>query len=106
MPLTSTALDGSWVPECESDCAFSDSNSITGIMSTMQMIAFRRACSLIAANPFVGAPGGRALASHVVIHGELVRMRAEAQRIVFFLFHVDPVGDEAFVEDIAAQQKR
>jgi hypothetical protein len=43
-----------------------------------------------------------ALPLHVVIHGEFVRVRAEAQGVVFFLFHVDPVGDEVFVEDVAA----
>ena len=42
---------------------------------------------------------------HVVVHRELVRMRSQTQRVVFFLFHVDPVGDEAFVEHIAAQQE-
>jgi hypothetical protein len=30
---------------------------------------------------------------------------AETERVVFFLFHVDPVGDEVFVEDVAAQQE-
>src|SRR4029453_6915917 len=42
---------------------------------------------------------------HVVVHGELVWMRAKAQCVVFLLFHVDPVGDEVFVEDVAAQQE-
>ena len=32
-------------------------------------------------------------------------MRPQAQRVVFFLFHVDPVGDEVVVEDVAAQQE-
>ena len=32
-------------------------------------------------------------------------MRSQAQRVVFLLFHVDPVGDEIFVEDVAAQQE-
>jgi hypothetical protein len=32
-------------------------------------------------------------------------MGAQTQRVVFFLFHVDPVGDEVFVEDVAAQQE-
>src|SRR6266487_2404847 len=43
--------------------------------------------------------------SHVVVHRELVRMWAQPKRVVFFLFHVDPVGDEVFVEDVAAQQE-
>jgi hypothetical protein len=43
--------------------------------------------------------------SHVIVHGEFVRVRSQAQRVVLFLFHVDPVGDEVFVEDIAAQQE-
>src|SRR5260370_11419921 len=50
----------------------------------------------------------RSLASlplHVVIHRELVRVWPQTQRVVFLLFHVDPVGDEAFVEDVAAQQE-
>ena len=42
---------------------------------------------------------------HVVIHRELVRVGAKTQCVVFFLFHVDPVGDEVFVEDVAAQQE-
>ena len=42
---------------------------------------------------------------HVVVHRELVRVRAKPQRVIFFLFHVDPVGDEVFVEDVAAQQE-
>ena len=50
-------------------------------------------------------PASRALASHVVIHRELVRMRAEPQGVVFFLFHVDPVRDEVGVEDVAAQKE-
>jgi len=29
-------------------------------------------------------------------------MWSQTQRVVFFLFHVDPVGDEIFVEDVAA----
>jgi hypothetical protein len=53
----------------------------------------------------VGAPGGRALTLYVVVYCELVRVRAETQRVVFFLFHVDPVGDEIFVEDVTAQQE-
>ena len=32
-------------------------------------------------------------------------MRSQTQRVVFLLFHVDPVGDEVFVEDVAAQQE-
>ena len=32
-------------------------------------------------------------------------MRAKTQRVVFLSFHVDPVGDEVFVEDVAAQQE-
>ena len=39
---------------------------------------------------------------HVVIHRELVRVGPQAQGVVLFLFHVDPVGDEVFVEDVAA----
>ena len=31
-------------------------------------------------------------------------MRAETQGVVFFLFHIDPIGDEVFVEDVTAQQ--
>jgi hypothetical protein len=38
----------------------------------------------------------------VVVHREFVRMGSQTQSIVFFLFHVDPVGDEIFVEDVAA----
>src|SRR5205823_4881864 len=53
----------------------------------------------------LGAPRGRALPSHVVIHRELVGVGAETQGVVFLLFHVDPVGDEVFVEDVAAQQE-
>jgi len=41
----------------------------------------------------------------VVVHREFVRMGSQAQGVVFFLFHVDPVGDEVFVEDVAAQQE-
>ena len=49
------------------------------------------------------SPGVRVISRlHVVIHGELVRVWAEAQGVVFLLFHIDPVGDEVFVEDIAA----
>ena len=44
----------------------------------------------------------RVPASNVVIHRKLVRMRAKTRRVVFFLFHVDPIGDEVFVEDVAA----
>ena len=43
---------------------------------------------------------------HVVVHRELVRMGAKTQGVVFFLFHIDPVGDEVFVEDVAAQKER
>jgi hypothetical protein len=43
--------------------------------------------------------------SHVVVHRELVRMRTQPQRVVFFLFHVDPVGDEVGVEDVAAEEE-
>ncbi len=43
--------------------------------------------------------------SHVVIHRKLVRVRTKSQHVVFFLFHVDPVCDEVFVEDVAAQQE-
>ena len=39
---------------------------------------------------------------HVVIHCEFVRVRSQTQGVVFFLFHVDPVGNEVFVEDVAA----
>jgi hypothetical protein len=51
----------------------------------------------------LGPRGSRSRAEllHVVIHRELVRVRSQAQGIVFFLFHVDPVGDEVFVEDVA-----
>src|ERR1051326_6068400 len=49
---------------------------------------------------------GRALPSNVVVHRELVRVRSQAKRVVFFLFHVHPAGDEIFVEDVAAQQER
>src|SRR5215470_12191839 len=52
-----------------------------------------------------GAPGGRALPLHVVIHRKLVGVRAETQRVVFLLFHVDPVRDEVFVEDVAAYKE-
>ena len=42
---------------------------------------------------------------HVVIHRELVRMRTEAESVVFFLFHLDPVRDEVFVEDVAFEEE-
>ncbi len=42
---------------------------------------------------------------HVVIHRELVRMRAEAERVVFFLFHLAPVRDEVGVEDVAFKEE-
>src|SRR4029450_7683408 len=32
-------------------------------------------------------------------------MWSTAQSVVFFLFHVDPVGDELFVEDVATQEE-
>ena len=32
-------------------------------------------------------------------------MRAEAKGVVFLLFHVDPVGDEVFVEDVTFEQE-
>jgi hypothetical protein len=48
---------------------------------------------------------GRARPLHVVIHRELVRVGAETQCVVFLLFHVDPVSDEVFVEDVATQQE-
>ena len=51
-------------------------------------------------------PASRALASHVIIHRELVGVRPQTQGVVFFLFHVHPVCDEVFVEDVAAQQER
>src|SRR6476620_1436701 len=51
----------------------------------------------------IGAPGGRSLPLHVVVHRELVWMGAKTQRVVFFLFHVDPVGDEIFVEHVASE---
>lgn len=47
----------------------------------------------------------RSLPLHVIIHRELVRMGAETERVVFLLFHIDPVCDEVFVEDVAAQQE-
>src|SRR5439155_20229406 len=43
--------------------------------------------------------------SDVIIHREFVRVRPQSERVVFLLFHVDPVGDEGFVEDLAAQQE-
>src|SRR5207249_12311649 len=49
--------------------------------------------------------GVGSLPSHVVVHRELVRMGAETQRVIFLLFQVDPVRDEVFVEDVAAQQE-
>src|SRR5256885_4719168 len=48
----------------------------------------------------------RSEALHVVVHREFVRMGSQSKRVVFFLFHVHPVGDEVFVEDVAAQQER
>ena len=42
---------------------------------------------------------------NVVVHRELVRMWAETERVVFLLLHVDPVGDEVGVEDVAAQEE-
>jgi hypothetical protein len=33
-------------------------------------------------------------------------MRTEPQRIVFLLFHLDPIGDEIGIEDITSEQKR
>jgi hypothetical protein len=53
----------------------------------------------------VGALCGRALTLYVVVHCELVGVGAETKSVVFLLFHVDPVGDEVFVEDITAQQE-
>ena len=47
----------------------------------------------------------QAVNSNVVIHLELERMRAKPQRVVFLLLHLDPVGDEVGVEDVAAQQE-
>src|SRR5437016_3166564 len=44
-------------------------------------------------------------ALHIIVHRELVRVGTETKRVVFLLFHVDPVGDEAFVEDVAAQEE-
>src|ERR1039457_5599542 len=32
-------------------------------------------------------------------------MRTETKRVVFFLFHVEPIGDEVGVEDIALEQE-
>ncbi len=32
-------------------------------------------------------------------------MRPQPQRVVFFLFYVDPVGDEVGVEDVAAKEE-
>ena len=42
----------------------------------------------------------------VVIHRELVGMRAKTKGIVFFLFHLQPVRDEVGVEDIAFEKER
>ena len=33
-------------------------------------------------------------------------MRTEPEGVVFLLFHLDPVGDEVGVEDVAFEQKR
>ena len=32
-------------------------------------------------------------------------MRPQPESVVFFLFHVDPVGDEVGVEDVAAKEE-
>ena len=42
-----------------------------------QIIALLIIYALTSAASFVGAPGGRALPSHIVIHRELVRMRPQ-----------------------------
>ena len=42
---------------------------------------------------------------NIIIHLELERMRAKPQRIVFLLFHLDPVVDEVGVKDVAAKQE-
>ncbi len=46
-----------------------------------------------------------ALPSHVVVRAELIWMRSQTEGVVFFLFHVDPVGDEVGVKDIAFEQE-
>ena len=33
-------------------------------------------------------------------------MRSQSQGVVFFLFHVDPVGDEVGVKDVTAEEER
>ncbi len=45
-------------------------------------------------------------ALHVVIHRELVGMRTKTQRVVFLLFHLQPVRDKVGVEDVALEKER
>jgi hypothetical protein len=61
-----------------------------------------------AANPqnlWHGGMTGIALRLYVVIHRELVRVRAETQGVVFLLFHLDPVRDEVGVKDVAFEEE-
>lgn len=39
--------------------------------------------------------------SDIEIHRELVGMRAQPEGVVFLLFHLDPIGDEVGIEDVA-----
>src|ERR1022692_3167047 len=43
--------------------------------------------------------------SNVVVHAEFIWMGPQAKGVVFFLFHVEPIGDEVAVEDIALEQE-
>lgn len=41
----------------------------------------------------------------VVIHAELVGMRAEAELIILLLFHFEPVHDEVGIKDVALEEE-
>jgi hypothetical protein len=75
-------------------------------VNAKQIMRFGAECECTTAISFAAPPRGRALPLHIVIHRELVWVGAKAQGVVLFLFQVDPVGDEVFVEDVAAQQER
>src|ERR1017187_2951319 len=47
----------------------------------------------------------RRIVSNVVVHAEFIWMGSQAKGVVFFLFHVEPIGDEVAVEDIALEQE-
>ena len=43
--------------------------------------------------------------SYVVVHREFVRVGSQTERVVILLFHVDPIGDEVGVKDVALEQE-